>query len=204
MDPLKSIHHASWVLMMHHGYSWCIMSTRDASRLLMMHHEYSWCIISTHDASWALMLHHEYLWRIMSSYDASCRRTQGASQDHRGSPGTSWWYSVMKRIFRFPVTKFGAINVQSMPGHFPTIPLYQKLPIYRPSGRHVIRNPINLYFSVFLAFVISHRRESLWVLRMLWEPSAQQGMDAMFVKEIPTRTDTDQQSQKRARNRTKT
>jgi hypothetical protein len=25
-----------------------------------------------------------------------------------------------------------------MPGHFPTVRIYQKLPIYRPSGRYVI------------------------------------------------------------------
>ena len=63
-------------LMMHHEYSWCIMSTHDASCMsthdsswvLMMHHEYSWCIdtyswciMSPHDESWVLMRHHEYL-----------------------------------------------------------------------------------------------------------------------------------------------
>ena len=50
----------SWVLMMHHECSWCIMSTHDASWELMMHHEHSWYIMSTHDASWVLMMHHEY------------------------------------------------------------------------------------------------------------------------------------------------
>ena len=45
-------HDASWVFMMHHEYSWCIMSPHDASWVLMMQHEYSWCIMSTHDASW--------------------------------------------------------------------------------------------------------------------------------------------------------
>jgi len=46
---------------MHHEYSWCIMSTRDASWVPMMHHEYSWCIMGTHDASWVLMMLHEYI-----------------------------------------------------------------------------------------------------------------------------------------------
>ena len=32
-----STHDASWVRMMHHEYSWCIMSTHDAARVLMMH-----------------------------------------------------------------------------------------------------------------------------------------------------------------------
>ena len=51
---IMSTHDASWVLMMHHEYSW--------SWVLMMHHEYSWCLsllhhVNTHDASWVLMMH---------------------------------------------------------------------------------------------------------------------------------------------------
>ena len=34
-------------------------------------------------------------------------------------------------------TQIGGTEVESMPGHCPTIHLYKKLPIYRPSGRHV-------------------------------------------------------------------
>ena len=64
-----STHDSSWVLMMNHEYSWCIMSTHDASWELMMHHEYSWCIMNTHDASWVLMMHHEYSWCIMNTLD---------------------------------------------------------------------------------------------------------------------------------------
>ena len=66
-----SAHDASWILMMHHEYSWCIMSTHDASCVLMMHQGYSWCIMSTHEASWVLLMHHEYSWCIMSNSGAS-------------------------------------------------------------------------------------------------------------------------------------
>jgi len=62
---------ASWVLILHHEHSWCIMSTCDASWVLILHHEYSWCIMSTHNASWALIMHHEYSWCIMRTHDAS-------------------------------------------------------------------------------------------------------------------------------------
>ena len=37
-------------------------------------------------------------------------------------------------------TKIGGIDAESMPGHFPTIHLYQKLQIYRPNGRYVNNN----------------------------------------------------------------
>ena len=37
------------------------MRTHDASWVLMMHHEHSWCIMSAHDASWILIMHHQYL-----------------------------------------------------------------------------------------------------------------------------------------------
>jgi len=47
-----STHDASWVLMMHHEHSWCIMSIHDPSWVLMMHHEYSWCIVRSVNVPW--------------------------------------------------------------------------------------------------------------------------------------------------------
>ena len=61
---------ASWVLMMHHGYAWCIM-------------KHPWGIISIHDASWVLMMHHENSRCIMGAHDASWIKAQCAFDGRR-------------------------------------------------------------------------------------------------------------------------
>ena len=100
---------ASWVLVMHHEYSWCSMSIHDASWVIMMDHEHPWCSMSTHDAS---LVHHEYSyciiaasceysWCIMSAHDASDLSPNGAPWKLGGfQPNQSRWF-VRARLCKF-------------------------------------------------------------------------------------------------------
>jgi len=86
------------VLMMHHEYSWCIMSTHDAPWVFM--------IMSTHDASWVLLMpiiaaSCEYPWCIMSAHDASDLSPNGTPWKLRGfQPNQSRW-SFCARLCKF-------------------------------------------------------------------------------------------------------
>ena len=58
----------------------------------------------------------------------------------------SWKIIVEGLPWQFS-TQIGSVDEESMSSHFLTIQLYKKLPIYRPSGRYVIRYFMNLDFG---------------------------------------------------------
>ena len=69
----------------------------------------------------------------------------GATKDHIGGILCSSGFSRISQIMKHLIckcfspqftTKLGAIDAESIPSNFPTIHIYQKLPICRPSGRY--------------------------------------------------------------------
>ena len=98
-------------IMQTHGCSWCTMRTHDkpcahdASWVLKMHHEYSWW---RHDRPWYILSMNS--WCIMGTHAASMRTRDASGNEHQGYPWCTLstlelsWVLVMHQPFtRMPL-----------------------------------------------------------------------------------------------------